>query len=501
MTTSASANPSDSPPGSAAASTATAAPSELEKLTGDYDEAIVPQNKRRTKTAMFLIWATLQASVSIVYTGFLARSEGLRLGQLLIACVIGTLAILAYGLGAANAGAATGQGVALLARSIFGRIGTGVVSILLIVMGIGWYGFQARFLAQLFGGLFTVTHIAIWAAVIAILMTANNIFGFRGVATYARFIAAPLLLLWGAYALIKSLATTSVSGAFAAAPHVAAPTTIMVIVALLVGSAAWGNEPDIFRYSQGRPWWNLPALVCGYTIGIFLFPIVGYLMAEQASASDLNTFVRYIVSFSLFGVAALAFILFAVNQFALNDGNLYEAVNALQNLIDRVPSWRRVYSVLVLGVIGAILAVIMGSLQTDFFIVAGISAIFVPSATTIIAVDIFVMPRLTGLRRPVHRITSWSKAATCNWLGLIALVVGAGVGAVTGGLIPGLSGFGTTNIGFPALQAWVISGGLYVLLALAVPRERRAALLGFPHTADTAEEAMHEEMTASEIPS
>jgi hypothetical protein len=242
--------------------------------------------------------------------------------------------------------------------------------------------------------------------------------------------------------------------------------------------------------------------VAGYTIGIFLFPIVGYLMAEQASASDLNTFVGYIVSFSLFGVAALAFILFAVNQFALNDGNLYEAVNALQNLIDRLPSWRRVYSVLILGVIGAILAVIMGSLQTDFFIVAGISAIFVPCATTIIAMDVFVIPRVTGIRRPVHRITSWSRAATCNWLGLIALAIGAAVGAFTGGLIPGLSGFGTTNIGFPALQAWVISAGLYVLLAVIVPRERRAALLGFPHATDAAgEEARRGEMTGSEIPS
>ena len=451
---------------------------------------------------MFLIWVTLQIAMSVVYTGFLARSEGLSFGQLLIALVVALVAMLLYGFGAANVGAATGQALALLARTIFGRIGTGVVSILLIVMGIGWYAFQARFLAQLLGGLFTVSSVALWGGVAALLMMANNLFGFRGVATFARFVAAPILLIWGAYALIKAIAKVSSSHAIAAAPHVAAPTTIMVIVGLLVGGAVWGNEPDIFRYSRGRPWWNTPALVGGYSIGLFIFPIVGYLLAELSAASSLNPFVKQLVPFSLFGVTALAVILFAVNQFALNDGNLYEAVNAMQNLIDRLRGWRRLYSVLVLGVIGAVVAVSMSSLQKDFFIVAGISAIFVPCATTIVAVDVFILPRVTGCRRPVHQITSWARAATCNWLGLIALIVAVAVGSYTGGLIPGLSGFGTSNIGFPALQAWVIAAGLYVLLAVVVPRERRPALLGFPHTTDTAdEEAPQEEMTGSEIPS
>ena len=166
-----------------------------------------------------------------------------------------------YGFGAANVGAATGASLGTPGQNDLRPDRNLGCSILLIVMGIGWYAFQARFLAQLLGGLFTVSSVAIWGAVAALLMMANNLFGFRGVATFARFVAAPILLAWGTYALIKALVKLPSSQIFGAAPHVAAPTTIMVIAGLLVGGAVWGNEPDVFRYSQGGPggtprlWW------------------------------------------------------------------------------------------------------------------------------------------------------------------------------------------------------------------------------------------------------
>jgi purine-cytosine permease-like protein len=487
----------DGPEAYSPVDSSTTAP-EPDGIVDDFDEAVVPDNARRSNTSMLLIWATLQASVSVMFTGFLARSQGLSLGQLLAACAIATGGILVYGLLAGNLGAVTGQPHSLLARTIFGRIGSSVVSVLLIIMGLGWYGFQARFLVEMLGGLFSISHISLWAAVAAILMTFNNIFGFRGVAAYARYIAAPILLAWGAYVLVKGFATVP-SGQMFAAPHVPMATTVMVVVGLLVGSAAWGNEPDIFRFSRTKPWWNVPALAGGYVIGVFLFPVAGYLIAELSSANDLAPFVRYLVDFSLFGVTAFAVILLVVNQFALNDGNLYEGVNALQNLMAKVRGWRRIYSVLVLGGLGAFLAVIMQSLEENFFIVAGISATFVPCATVIMAMDVFVLPRLMSARRPVHQVTSWHLASAANWAGLAALAIGGGAGAYMGGLIPGLDGFGHTNIGFPALQAWIISAVVYVVLALLCPASRRTAILGFPHAAQAAGVAGVADLTAATV--
>ena len=465
-----------------------AAEHELAELTTgqDYTTDVVPLSKRNSLLTMTLLWVSLQGSVSIMYAGYLARTQGLSLADVIWAGVIAVVALYLYGWGASNLGAFTGQTHTLLTRSVFGRAGSGLVSVLLMIMGMGWYGFQALFLALILQGLFGWKDITAVATAFGVVMVFNNLFGFRGVSGYARYIAAPILLLWGIYAVIKGLATVPGHALFGTA-HVPVTTSIMLLVALLVGSGMWGNEPDIYRYSQPRRWFSTPALLIGYVVGMTVFPIAGYLMAELSKTTDFGPIFKYFVGFSLFGFTALATVVFFINQFALNDGNLYEAINALQNVLGTWRSWRRLYSVLALGIIGAVVAWFMAaqsSLQTNFFIVANISAIFVPCATMIMVMDVFIVPRLFGLRRPVEQVTMWHDAAPVNWVGVIALVLGLVLGAITGGLIPGTSGFGNTNIGFPALQAWVLSCACYLVgVAIVQHSPQRATLLGLPRHA------------------
>lgn len=442
----------------------------------DYTDAIVPLEKRNSPLTMALLWISLQASVTIMYAGYLARQQGLSLGDVIWAGVIGFAAVMFYGFGASALGAYTGQTHTLLTRTIFGRIGSGFVSVLLIIMGMGWYGFQAFFLAQILQGLFGWKDITLIAAAFGAVMIFNNIFGFKGVSTYARYLAAPILLLWGLYAVVKGVATVPGHTLFTPA-HVPVTTTILILTGLLVGNGMWGNEPDIYRYAKPRLWSNTPALLIGYFVGMFVFPIAGYLMAELSGASAFGPIMKYFVGFSLFGFTALATVVFFINQFSLNDGNLYEAINAMQNLF----GWKRIISVLLLGVAGAGLAAMMVSLQNNFFIVAGISAVFVPCATMIMVMDVFIVPRLFGLRRPVDKVTAWHDAASINRVGMIALVIGLVVGSYTGGLIPGIPGFGTTSIGFPALQSWVLSALCYLIGVALVRRSPRCnSLLGYP---------------------
>jgi purine-cytosine permease-like protein len=452
--------------------------------SNDYTTGIVPLEKRRSKMTLTLLWISLQASVSIMYAGFIARSQGLSLGDVILAGVITSVAIFAYGVGATYLGNSTGQTHTLLTRTVYGRYGSGFVSFLLVVMGMGWYGFQAVFLAQIVNGMFGWP-LTLTSVIFAAVMIFNNLFGFRGVAAYARFVAAPLLLLWGMWALIKGLVAVPVDHWFSASG--ANPTTtVMVIVALLIGSASWGNEPDIFRYGKPQKFYNWPALGLGYPIGMIVYPVAGYLMAELSKSTAFGDIFNYFINFSLFGLTGLAVVVFFINQFALNDGNLYEAVNAVQNIFGQIGNYRRVYSVVVLGAIGILLAYWMNvasTLQTNFFVVAGISGIFVPTATTVMVADVFLVPRLFGMRRPTDRVTPWNATANLNYVAIVALVIALVVGSYTGGLIPGVSGFGTTNIGFPALQSWITGAALYLIGVWAVKNSpSRYWLLGYPKT-------------------
>lgn len=68
-----------------------------------------------------------------------------------------------------------------------------------------------------------------------------------------------------------------------------------------------------------------------------------------------------------------------------------------------------------------------------------------------------------------------------NWPAIIALVAATVVGGVTGGLIPGLPGFGKAIHWYPALQAWIVAAVVYLVLGtIAARRGNCKTLLGYP---------------------
>jgi cytosine permease len=457
-------------------------------VSSDLLEEVVPQSRRDGSLKMTLLWVTCQATVSNMYTGYLARSEGMSLGDLLWASLIGVVVMVGYGLLATNVGTITGQPHSVLARGALGKSGSALASLLLAVTGLGWYGFQTVFLAQLFNGLFGLNHLQVFCVLFALVMVTNNLLGFRSVSGYAR-LAAPILIVWGVYTIIKAAASAAGPSLFDA-PHVQPTQGILLTVGLLVGVAVYGNEPDLFRHARRDRGRNVVPLLVGYGLGMLVFPAAGYLMAELSSASTLGATMHFFTQFSLFGLTALAVVVFTINVVAVNDANLYEAVNAVQNFLR---GRRRIETILVLGVIGAAVAAFMqesSSLQDNFFIVANMCAVFLPCATIVMAMDVFLLERLSGFRRPAgedgapRAVTSWAEASPGNVAGIVAILAGLVVGAVTGGLVPGTSGFGKTNVGIPSVEAWVTTIVIYLaamLLARVLPSYRaKQVLLGLP---------------------
>jgi purine-cytosine permease-like protein len=452
-------------------------------LAQDYTDSVVPLSERRSNFRMFLTFLSMQATFGAVYVGYTARFEGLSFTQLIAAMAIATVAMSLYCIGSANAGATVGQTTSVMTRGIFGKLGSRFVSVLLMINGMGFYVFTVLFVMSLLGGLFTMPAVKALTVGLAFLMITNTYFGFGGVQRFAQYVAVPVVMIWGFYATIRGI--TTVSGhQLHSHVHVTAPSSVLFVTGAMVGLSTWGNEADIFRYARTRPQWNLPTIIISYAVGSFMFPIMGYIVAALSNTADFGASIKYFVNFSLFGLVALGFVFFIVNQTAVNDGNLYIAVNGVQNLTSDLTRWRRKYTVLGLGAIAGGLTLVLPSLQQTFNIVTGIGAVTVPTASTVMAVDVLVLPRMFGIRRPLDRVAHWQNASWANWPGILAVVAGTVVGAVTGGLVPGTVGFQKTYIGFPAVQAWLTGAVVYLVgVALVHKRANARALLGFPQFA------------------
>lgn len=452
-----------------------------ESAVSDYTESVVPPEARRSNFRMLLTFGSMQLVFGAVLVGYNARFQGFTLERLMVAMAIAATAMTIYCFGSANVGAVVGQTHAVTTRGVFGWLGSGVVSVLLVIDGMGFYLFTVLFVITLFTALVgTLTAVSLFTALLALVMIFNNYFGFTGLQRFAQYVAVPVIILWAIYAIIRSFA--SGTSHLAAVPHTAAPASTLFVAGAMIGLSTWGNEPDIFRYSKpGRAsWWNIPTIVIPYFLGAFLFPIMGYMVATLANNPDFAPSIRYFANLTLFGAAGAMMIVLLVNQWAVQDGNLYIAINGAQNLLSRIPHWRRQYTVVGLGLAAAGLTFILPNLTKTFNIVTGIGAVTVPVASTIMALDVFVLPRLWGLRRPLYRVASWSELAIGNWPGIVALIAGTAVGAITGGLIPGTPGFGVTYIGSPPIQAWVTGAVVYLVLVGIVARRNNAKkILGY----------------------
>jgi purine-cytosine permease-like protein len=455
---------------------------EQESIVADFTETVVPPFAKRSNFRILLTFMSMQLVFGAVLIGYNGRFQGLTLGQLILAMAIAAATMTVYCIGSANVGAVVGQTHAVTTRGVFGRIGSGLVSLLLVIDGMGFYLFTVIFIIQIAQALLgNIPAVALVTALLALVMIFNNYFGFTGLQRFAQYVAVPIIALWGIYAVIRAFAAIN-GNVIAAVPHTSSPSSLLMATGAMVGLSTWGNEPDIFRYAKaGRASsWNIPTLAVSYALGAFLFPIMGYLVATVSNQSDFAASLRFFANFTVFGLAGLLMIILLANQWAIQDGNLYIAINGAQNLLSRVPGWRRQYTVIGLGVIAAALTFILPSLNQTFTIVTGIGAVTVPVASTIMAMDVFIVPRLFGLRRPLHRVASWSEAAVANWPGIVALLIGTGVGAYTGGLIPFTPGFQKDYIGFPALQAWATGAIVYLILVAIVARNPRAReVLGY----------------------
>ncbi|HEY3544125.1 MAG TPA: hypothetical protein VGK79_16430 [Gaiellaceae bacterium] len=456
-----------------------------ESVAHDYstsDAGIVPLNRRRPMWHFAALELTFEAGFGFLLLGFTIHDGGWRLGPTLGILLLSSAIYIAYATIGGFIGSRTGQTHSLLARSVFGVVGSGIVSALTAVSLLGWVGFQANFTAVIWDGLYGWGHVLVIGLILAAVMVINNLLGFTGIAVFARYLVTPVFILWILYTVIKGLAE---GGAIlGATPKAAAPMSFLAAVGLSIGFYVWGNEPDIWRYGKPRLAWPVPPYIFAFVFGPVLFGIGGWIMAQLTSNHDFGASLTSITHYSLFGALWLAFIISVLGQVSINDGNYYASINAGQNIIGGWKRWKRAYTCIVMAGIGVLAAWIVPYVITNGFErLAAFISVTLPCATIIMAVDHFVLPRVVRVSRPLTRVPAWNETALVNWPAIVALAISVAFGAYATGLFSFVGEDPATYWGEPAPEAWVLAAVSYVALvavAKAVAGENLRRLLGFP---------------------
>ncbi len=456
-----------------------------EQLRHDYSsshDGIVPLSERRgTWTHHVPLWLTFYPGFAYMALGFTLYEMGFTLGRMLICVAISAACYLAYAVPAAYLGAGTGQTHTLLSRSIFGATGSGLVSLMVMIIPLGWVGYQAYLLASMWHGLYGWAPILTIGIFIAALGIVNNILGFTGITLFARYVAAPLTLLWVVWTLVKALVVTP---GHVLASHAPGSATLAAGVILGISFATYGNEPDLFRYAQPRVRDCVTPLAIGLFVGQIVLPTAGWIMAARAGSGDFGKVFDTTAQFSLFGVAVLAFILATATQVAVDDANYYESLNAGQNVLGGWRHWRRLYTCIILAAVGGFMAWWVPQSLSNFYRITTLLAVAVPGATVIMYTDQLVLPRLLGIRRPLDRVPAWREAALGNWPAIAALVAMVLFGSYGNGIFPWQDGTPLGGWGIPTIEAWVLGGVVYLALAaLAARSPAWERILGFPQIA------------------
>ncbi len=421
----------------------------------DHALDVVPLSERRSPITMGLLWITMVTGFPSILVGFEWVKNGLVFQQVLSCLILSNVVLLLYAVPACFLGSQTGLTYSLLSRSVFGQWGSRLISVCLVVLSMGWYGLTAYLMADALKGLFHLDiPVALLSAGFGILMAFNNFFGFSGIANFAGYIAAPVLVAWVGFTFFKASGNFTPM-MFAEQPHQSFGAALSLISAFVLGYGAWGNEPDFWRYGRPRTSFVVVPLVVAVVIGQVVFPITGWILGQMTHITEFSKATAFMNQYSFGGLAPVAALVLFVTYFALADSCLYGSINGVENLHE----FPRKRLVAALTIVGAILAAWLSGYARAFQDVAALSSIVLPCATVIMLAEAYVVPCFSKNAIDLSRVYEFSELPKINSSAVIAFVTGSAAGIATAGIIPSME---FIHVGISGLQAWLVSFLLYV---------------------------------------
>lgn len=412
--------------------------------------------EKRSAVTMGLLWITMVTGFPTVLVGFDWFRRGFTLDQVVVGIAMSCAVLLLYWIPTCYMGAVSGLNYGQLSRRVFGKAGARLVTLNLMCFAVSWYALSPLFLSdalvRLMGVQLPLPHLA---AGLAVLMALNNFFGFRGIAAFAQYFAAPVFIIWVSSLFVKAVTTCPVAFHSEGLAQTFAP--FPVISAVVIGYSVWGNEPDFWRHGKPCVAKTALPLIIALAFGWVIFGTTGWMLARSTGVTDASVASDYAYAVTFGGNALAGIVVLSASYFAFADSCLYGAINAWDTL---VPTPRRRIAAVfaMLGATVAFLYALSGSTKA-IESVASLSCILLPLPMVIVLADWLIVSKFRPM--PTHPEID-SDYAENPWPACVAFAVGASVGLLTSGFIPNTQAL---QVGICPLQAWIGAALTYLVLA------------------------------------
>ena len=427
----------------------------------------IPEEQRQGWFSITMVWAGAMICVSCLMVGGLLGSY-LTLPQCAIAVLIGYGLVALYMSFIGMQGCDLGLPTTVMAGSSLGEKGAKyIISVLLGIACIGWFGVQSAVCGISFSTMFDAIfgiNIPAWISIVfwGVVMLLTACYGFKGL-KLLNIIAVPLLVIVCVYGLI--LAVTKNDGMDLIKVYQPAANMGLVFgINYTIATFALGGviAGDYCRFAKSRA-----AVVKSSLLGVipagFLILMIGAVLTVVTGQYDIST---VFVSFGSVILGILGLLALIAGTWTTNVTNAYTGGIALSVLFGLNEEKKKIPTAIAGGV-GIIVALIGALASAGFYslfqsFLSILCALIPPIAGTMIA-DYWVVGK--------GKKENFSIKKGFYWPGMVAYIVGVIVAWITGGTfatyLPGLVAkipFLGTSFFVGAINGIVVSFVLYAIL-------------------------------------
>lgn len=367
---------------------------------GKYEYAFeaVPDSERKSGWGMFLVLAGYPIAVSNFVTGA-AIGYQMTFVNALVSILVGDAFLIFIAVSTGIISFETGLSTSFLSRTVFGRKGSAIFSLLLVMSSITWIGINGDMFAQMVIANFPGCPIpaAVLAAVIILVWSISAMRGYRGLEIVSMIGVPTALVLALVVFVILGVNYGGYGVVLSYKPDPASTMPFSEAAASIVGSWVFGCliTPDVCRFGRSKRD-VVAAGVGAFTLGLFCLQIVGVIVAQVARNGDFSAATAAI---------GLGFVVMACTLVCLcttQDNNIYGAGLAAQNVLDATKLRGKVTHSQIAFLVTACAAAFAacGALQWLLPIIQFLSVLMAPIPAMMVAERYFV--RTSKLRVEVN---------------------------------------------------------------------------------------------------